>query len=433
MRLAKRHPALRQVVGQVCGRDQRIARRRGEPLRTPRGAPQHRRRQRKPIVDQVDRFKIGSFVFLEVAVVAHRQALQRHQQRHQRAVHAAGLAAQQLSHVWIALLGHDARAGGQRLVQGDEAELDGRPQHQILGQPREMHGQAGQRGEMLNEKITIGDCIQTVAAHAREPQRARHILAVQRVWRTGQSAGAQRQDIGARVGVSQPTGVALQHLPIRQQVMPEQDRLRSLQVGVAGHDGCPVPLRRLDERRLHVENARHAFDECRAHEQAHVGGHLVISAARGVQSPGWLADLPRQLGLDQAVDVFVLAVEARRTREEVGEARDDCLRVGRRNHALPSEHARVGNAAEHVPLEQAAVNRQRRGVRQRSLVERFAEPSAPQGRAQKFVPSRFRRIVQRSGRISSAPPRRCSAPPDGGSPDCCPPRAARAPACAGPG
>ena len=49
----------------------------------------------------------------------------------------------------------------------------------------------------------------------------------------------------------------------------------------------------------------------------------------------------------------------------------------RRDDARTTEHARVRDTAQHVPLEQPAVDRQRRGVAQRALVEGFLEATAP--------------------------------------------------------
>ena len=72
MRLPKRHTPLGQVIGQVGGRNQRIAGGVREPSSPPRGAAQHGGRQCETIVHQVDRLKVRRFIFLQVAVVAHR-------------------------------------------------------------------------------------------------------------------------------------------------------------------------------------------------------------------------------------------------------------------------------------------------------------------------------------------------------------------------
>jgi hypothetical protein len=415
VRLPKRHPPLRQVIGQVGGRDQRVAGGGREALRAPGGPAQHGRRQRQPVVHQVDGVKVRGLVLLEVAVVAHRQALEHHQQRHERAVDAPRFAPQQLGHVRIPLLGHDARAGGVRLVERNEAEFGARPQHQLLRQPRQVHGQGGQRRQVLDQKVAIGHRVQAVAADAREAQQARHVLPVEGIRRAGQRTGAERQHVDARVRVAQAPGVALQHLPVGEQVVPERHRLGALQMGVAGHDRRPERIRDADQRRLQLDDGRAALDQGRSHEQAGVGGDLVVATARRVQSARRLADARGQLRLHHAVDVLVGAVQRRWLLQQPGQSGHQRRGVGLGDDALAPEHASVGNAAQHVPFEQPFVDGQRRRVGQRAFVERFAEAAAPQGRANRRAP------------------RRCSGPPAVGFPARCRRQAGCAPACAGPG
>ena len=95
-------------------------------------------------------------VLLEVAVVGERQALHDGEQRDQVADRAAGLAAHQLGDVGVLLLRHQARAGRVGVGELDEAELGGRPEHELLGEPRQVHlrDRAVARGTRARRRAT---------------------------------------------------------------------------------------------------------------------------------------------------------------------------------------------------------------------------------------------------------------------------------------
>jgi hypothetical protein len=84
----------------------------------------------------------------------------------------------------------------------------------------------------------------------------------------------------------------------------EAHRLRHLQVGEAGQDDVHVLCRHVHQRALQV--GQQAVDEVdfRHQPQAHVGGHLVVAAAPGVQALAGVAHQLGQPGLDVQVHVF---------------------------------------------------------------------------------------------------------------------------------
>jgi hypothetical protein len=77
-------------------------------------------------------------------------------------------------------------------------------------------------------------------------------------------------------------------------------------VGEAGHHGVGVPGRHVDQRALHVGQQHGQRVDLAAQPQAHVGGHLVVAAAAGVQALAGVAHQLRQAGLDVEVHVFQL-------------------------------------------------------------------------------------------------------------------------------
>jgi len=82
-------------------------------------------------------------VLLQVLVIGERQALHGHEQLHQVAIDSAALAADKLGKVGVLLLRHDRRAGGVRVGKRDKAKFGARPQHDLLGKTRQVHGHDG--------------------------------------------------------------------------------------------------------------------------------------------------------------------------------------------------------------------------------------------------------------------------------------------------
>ena len=136
-------------------------------------------------------------VFLEIAVVGEREALQHREQRHQVPDRAAGLAAHQLGHVGVLLLRHQARAGGVGVGELDEAELRRRPEHQLLGQAREVHHRDRGRRQELERRVARGDGVHAVAGGRVEAERPGGLFAVERQRGAGQRAGAERAQTAA--------------------------------------------------------------------------------------------------------------------------------------------------------------------------------------------------------------------------------------------
>ena len=91
-----------------------------------------------------------------------------------------------------------------------------------------MHGHSGQCRQVLDQEIAIGHGVEAVAADSRKTEQLRDILAVQRIRRAGQGAGAKGQDVCPSIRVTQPADVTLEHLAVGQQVVAEQHRLGPL-------------------------------------------------------------------------------------------------------------------------------------------------------------------------------------------------------------
>ncbi|GAD22464.1 hypothetical protein AVS7_02224, partial [Acidovorax sp. MR-S7] len=217
-------------------------------------------------------------------------------------------------------------------------------------------------------------------AHAVHAQRAGHALAVQRVGGAGQRGAAQGQHVHALSRVAHALLVACEHLHVGQQVVGEAHGLRHLQVGEARQDHLHVLLGHLDQRQLQL--GQQAVDQVdfAAQPQAHVGGHLVVAAAAGVQALAGVAHQLRQARLD--VQVHVLQVElpveiaALDLLRDLRHAALDVRQVLRADDGLRGQHLGVGQAARDVGLPQALVEEHARRV----ALDQIAHGLGKQGR-----------------------------------------------------
>ena len=111
-------------------------------------------------------------VLLQVPVVGQRQRLERGQQPGEVADQPAGLAPRQLGDVRVLLLRHDRGAGGVGVVQRGEAELLGRPEDHLLGDPGEVHpDHRGDEAE-LGDEVARRRCRRS-SSRTRRRSRAR--------------------------------------------------------------------------------------------------------------------------------------------------------------------------------------------------------------------------------------------------------------------
>ena len=139
------------------------------------------------------------FVLLQIALVARRQAFAGGEKREERAVDAAGFAADQFPGVGIFLLRHQAAAGGVFVRQFDEAEFGRSEKDHVFGEAREMHGERRESEKKFEREVAVADGVKAIRRDARKSQIARQRFAIERKRAAGQRARAERADIGARL------------------------------------------------------------------------------------------------------------------------------------------------------------------------------------------------------------------------------------------
>ena len=120
------------------------------------------------------------------------------------------------------------------------------------------------------------------------------------------SAAAPSGDfVQALAGIGEPPAVARRHLDIGQQMMPERNRLRGLQMGEARHHGVGVLQRPLHQRMLKRGQRRIGLVDGVADIEPKIGRDLIVARTRGVQPAcGW----PDQFA-EPALDIHVNVLE----------------------------------------------------------------------------------------------------------------------------
>ena len=349
-----------QVIGQVRRVEIALLRGFAHGVRVEFERSNHRRRRVQTEDGRIHRVKDGLLVLLHIFVIGQGQALEHDQGADEVAVHAPRLAADQFRQVRVALLGHDAGAGGIAAAHAREAELAARPEDQLLRQAGEVRHQDGQRALRFKAEITVRYGVQAVLAGAGEAQGFRGVRAVDRIGRSGQGAAAKGGKVHARGGIPEAAPVAQEHHGIGHHVLPQALGLRVLQVGHAGHQGGSVLIRDLQQRVQQPVDPVGDLLRFGAQPQPKVQRDLVIAASRGVQHPARRADAPGQLKLDKAVDILALLIDRQpavfNVPADALQALRDTLCGFRRDDPLAAQHGGMDQGALYILTPQAPVD-----------------------------------------------------------------------------
>ena len=308
-------------------------------------------------------------------------------QTHQMTHHTASFAPRQFGHIGVFLLRHDGRTRGEAVCQLDESKVLAHPNDQLFRQAADVHH--AQRGRCceLDGKVAVAHRIQAVLAQLRLALGVDHAQGlgdtrtVQRVGGASQCSRPQGQAVDAVSDFTHALFVPREHFHIRQQVVRQADGLRHLQMGETGHHGLGVLGRNLHQSALQVVEQFADGVDFIAQPQAHIGRHLVVAAAAGVQA---LACVAHQLGqpcFDVEVNVFEfqlpLELAAFNVLCDLLQAALDVGQVLRVDDALRLQHLGMGQAASDVSLPQALVEKHAGGVALHQLAHGFREQGGP--------------------------------------------------------
>ena len=156
----------------------------------------------------------------------------------------------------------------------------------------------------VEEEVAVGGGVERVGRWPVEAEFVCSDGAVEREGGAGDGSGAEGAEVHAGAGVGEAAEVALKHADVREQPVRDEDGLGALQVGVSGHDGRAGLLGEFDEGLGPGGEADSGGADRVAHEEAHVGGDLLVAASAGVELEGEGTDDFRELQLNIVMDVF---------------------------------------------------------------------------------------------------------------------------------
>ena len=93
------------------------------------------------------------------------------------------------------------------------------------------HGEAKKK---FADKITIADGIDAILAYARKTEVARDAFAIENNGRSSERPGSEWKNVCSREAITKTIRVAPECLQLPKQIMRKSDRLRVLQMCVAG-------------------------------------------------------------------------------------------------------------------------------------------------------------------------------------------------------
>ena len=223
-----------------------------------------------------------------------------------------------------------------------------------------MHHAGGDGRRNLDAEIPVGHPVDRVRAGRGEAEGFGRTIAVERVGRAGQRAGAERAlGVHPGLGVGQAAQVAAQHPGIGHELVAEADRLGALQMGVARHyiagRALGLGAEGLDQIAELIRELVHGVPQ----PEPDIQRDLVVAAAAGVQPLAGVADAGGQRLLDKGMHVLGCRVDRERAGVQILKDTAQTLRnrggVRGRDDALLAEHRRMGQAAADVLLDHPAV------------------------------------------------------------------------------
>ncbi len=381
--LAERHAEGDQKVGNICGEEEGVCHGSCAAVGPDFQAGEDLAHDLEAEVCLIQGIKDGRLIFLKVAIVGKREAFYHGVKGSDVAAEPACLAAKELAGIWVFLLGHEAGASGVGFGKLNKAKLRGGPDNEVFGDAGEVNTAEGASIGELYKEVAIGNGIEAVsgdkgvALGIDKAHGAGGKLAIDGKRSASESARAEGRAVCTQEDISKAIPIAAKHLHIGKKVVGEGNGLGALEVSVSRDvDGAGA----LGEIEQGSNNLCKAIMEAGAgifEEEAHIGGHLVVTAARGMELGGSGNALGEPM-LDIHVDILLLRIPLEgaflNLCGNLIQARMDGIALGRGKDADVGEHGSVGLAALYVVGGKAFIERD-------GLAEAKHEGRGPFGKA----------------------------------------------------
>ncbi len=254
MRVPERHALGHKRVREL-DREQIQRQRRGDAFAVRRERVDRRRQCQEQHVERVRRVEHRFFVLLQILLVRARQALEQHGEALRVREQPRALAARQLEEVGVPLLRQQRRAGRKAIRGREPAERGRAEEHEIFGEPREMHAEEPGGIQVLEREVAVAHGVERVQGDARESEPRGERRAVVTQGRPRHRAGSERQAVRGLARLGEPLLVARERFDVREPPVREPHGLRGLQVRVGRAREIAGAARLADERPLQLAHA----------------------------------------------------------------------------------------------------------------------------------------------------------------------------------
>ena len=265
----------------------------------------HERHHTQNVLQFVERGKEDLLDDLQIAEVTRGEIVSDHHNLLGHTLQFVTLGAREFEDIGVLLVGHDGRAGGEGIVQLDEAEVLAREHASIEGKFGNGAGNAAQ--SLRDDAFGLATShlrIDDVVGHRVEAQQVSCHLATQRETRPVAGSRTKGVAVDYTIGALQHLQVIDEALSIGAEPQAKTGGHSHLQVGITRHKDVAIAF---GLRLQHIEELSDGLDDCLdlvAHIELEVDEHLVVAASTRMDLLADIAQAAREDEFHLAMDVL---------------------------------------------------------------------------------------------------------------------------------
>jgi len=243
------------------------------------------------------------------------------------------------------------------------------------------HGDAACRNE-FDQSIAIADSVDTVLDDPVETEVASDGTAIDGEGGASQGGRSKRGEIRSPATVDKTLAVAVEHRDIGKKVVSKQNRLRSLHMRIAWHDGVGMALGLIDKSLLKRMDTRDKLVDRPTKPEPLIERDLIVATASGMEPTAGRPDLLDQESLDRHMNVFSGRIEENLAPldllQNLPQSTGDRAGILAGDDPLPGQHFHMGQAPLDVMGIEASIDQNRPGEAEGDIGQGFAEASTPE-------------------------------------------------------